>query len=167
VAGARGMVRRVLPGVLLRAGSRTADGGRRPVAVARSGCRADDLADLRPRLLTAADAGWYRGQDTGHLIGSRMSTFVPSTIACRCGTRYDVEVANGLHISLRPDLRQKILDGTFHRFFCPSCGMTTMVDATMSFTDFPRRQWFTIAPGNGLPWRRTWLDLARDSFQAT
>jgi hypothetical protein len=96
-----------------------------------------------------------------------MSTFVPSTIACRCGKRYDVEVANGLHISLRPDLRRNILDGTFHRFFCPACGMTTMIDATMSFTDFPRRQWFTIAPSTGLPWRRQWLELARASFQAT
>ena len=96
-----------------------------------------------------------------------MSTFVPSTIACRCGKHYEVEVANGLHISLRPDLRQQILDGTFHRFFCPVCGMTTMVDATMSFTDFPRRQWFTIAPSTGLPWRRSWLAVARDSFQAT
>jgi hypothetical protein len=96
-----------------------------------------------------------------------MSTFVPSTIVCRCGKRYDVEIANGLHISLRPDLRRSILDGTFHRFFCPACGMTTMIDATMSFTDFPRRQWFTIAPSHGLPWRRQWLELARASFQAT
>lgn len=96
-----------------------------------------------------------------------MSTFVPSRIACRCGHGYDVEVANGLHISLRPDLRQQILDGTFHRFYCPVCGMTTMVDALLSFTDFPRRQWFTVAPSNGMPWRRKWLALARDSFQAT
>jgi hypothetical protein len=96
-----------------------------------------------------------------------MSTFVPSTIVCKCGERYSVEVANGLHISLRPDLRQQILDGTFHRFFCPSCGMTAMIDATMSFTDFPRRQWFTVAPANGLPWRRQWLEIARTSFQAT
>ena len=61
-----------------------------------------------------------------------MSTFVPSTIVCRCGERYTVEVANGLHISLRPDIRQQIFDGTFHRFFCPACGMTTMVDTLMS-----------------------------------
>lgn len=96
-----------------------------------------------------------------------MSTFVPSTIACRCGERYPVEVADGLHISLRPDLRQQILDGTFHRFFCPACGMTTMVDRLLSFTDFPRRQWFTVAPSHGLPWRRQWLDVAQKGFQAT
>ena len=96
-----------------------------------------------------------------------MSTFVPSQIICRCGHRYDVQVANGLHISLRPDPRHQIFEGTFHRFFCPTCGMTTMVDATLSFTDFPRRQWFTVAPSYGLPWRRQWLEIARKSFQAT
>ncbi|HWU86450.1 MAG TPA: CpXC domain-containing protein [Kofleriaceae bacterium] len=96
-----------------------------------------------------------------------MSTFVPSTIACRCGERYAVEVANGLHISLRPDVRRQILDGTFHRFFCPACGMTTQVDTLIAFTDFPRRQWFTIAPSTGMPWRRRWLAVARESFEAT
>lgn len=96
-----------------------------------------------------------------------MSTFVPSTIVCRCGERYRVEVATGLHISRRPDLRQQILDGTFHRFFCPACGMTTMVDDLFAFTDFSRRQWFTVAPSTGLPWRRRWLAVARDSFEAT
>jgi hypothetical protein len=96
-----------------------------------------------------------------------MSTFVPSTIVCRCGERYTVEVADGLHLSLRPDVRQQILDGTFHRFFCPACGMTTMIDKLIAFTDFPRRQWFTIAPSAGMPWRRKWLAVARDSFEAT
>jgi hypothetical protein len=96
-----------------------------------------------------------------------MSTFVPSTIRCRCGEEYSVEVANGLHISLRPDIRQAIFDGTFHKFACPRCGMTTLVDRLLSFTDFPRRQWFTIAPSNGLPWRRKWLAVANESFVAT
>src|SRR4029078_12342463 len=96
-----------------------------------------------------------------------MSTLVPSTIVCTCGERYRVEGANGLHSWQRPDLRQQILDGTFHRFFCPSCGMTSMIDAAISFTHFPRRQWFTVAPASGLPWRRTWLEVARESFRAT
>src|SRR5512140_1883141 len=95
-----------------------------------------------------------------------MSTFVPSLIRCPCGEEYRVEVANGLHISLRPDIRRQIFDGTFHKFTCPACGMPTMVDRLLSFTDFPRRQWFTIAPSNGLPWRRKWLALADESFTA-
>ncbi|MDQ3368465.1 MAG: CpXC domain-containing protein [Myxococcota bacterium] len=96
-----------------------------------------------------------------------MSTFVPSTIICPCGEHYVVEVANGLHISLRPDVRQQLLDGTFHRFSCPACARTTMLDALLAFTDFPRRQWFTIAPSTGLPWRRRWLAIAERGFETT
>jgi len=96
-----------------------------------------------------------------------MSTFVPTTIDCACGERYLVEVANGLHISARPDVRQQILDGTFHRFHCPSCGATTEVDTLLSFTDFPKRQWFTIAPGTALPYRKGYLELANKSYAQT
>jgi hypothetical protein len=45
--------------------------------------------------------------------------------------------------------------------------MTTMVDTLIAFTDFPRRQWFTIAPSTGMPWRRKWLAVARESFEAS
>lgn len=96
-----------------------------------------------------------------------MSTFVPSTIICRCGEHYVADVANGLHISLRPDVRQQILDGTFHRFHCPNCGLTTQIEVLLSFTDFPKRQWFTIAPTTGLPWRRRYLEIAEQGFQST
>jgi hypothetical protein len=91
---------------------------------------------------------------------------VPAAIACRCGARYSVAVANGPLISLRPAIRQQILDGTFHRCFCRACGMTTIVDALLSFADVPRRQWFTVAPSTGLPWRARWLAVARASFEA-
>jgi len=96
-----------------------------------------------------------------------MSTYVPSTIECRCGTRYPAEVANGLHISLRPDVRQQIMDGTFHRFFCPSCGMTTQVETVIAFSDFPRRQWFLIAPDADLPRRAYYIGVAEESFRKT
>jgi len=96
-----------------------------------------------------------------------MSTFVPSTIVCSCGEQYAAQVANGLHISARPDIRKQILDGTFHRFHCPNCGRTTQVEKVLSFTDFPKRQWFTVAPANGLPWRRYYLRVADEGFQST
>lgn len=96
-----------------------------------------------------------------------MSTFVPSTIVCRCGEHYVVDVANGLHISARPDIREQILAGTFHRFDCPNCGVTTQIDALLSYTDFPARLWFTIAPSTGLPWRNRYLEIARQGFEST
>jgi len=91
---------------------------------------------------------------------------VPATIACRCGALYSVDVASGPLVSLRPAIRQQLLDGTFHRCFCRSCGMTTMVDTLLSFVDVPRRQWLTVAPSTGLPWRARWLAVARASFEA-
>ncbi len=96
-----------------------------------------------------------------------MSTFVPSTIVCRCGEHYVVEVANGLHISARPDIRAQILAGTFHRFDCPNCGTITQIDSLLSYTDFPARHWFTIAPSTGLPWRNRYLVIARQGFEST
>ncbi len=96
-----------------------------------------------------------------------MSTFVPSTIICRCGEHYVVEVANGLHISARPDIREQILAGTFHTFSCPGCGAKAIVDKLLSFTDFPNRLWFTVAPSTALPWRRRYLDIARQGFDDT
>jgi CpXC protein len=96
-----------------------------------------------------------------------VSTFRSATIRCRCRRDYQVDVADGLHISLRPDIRQAIMDGVFHRFACPHCGTVTIVEDLLSYTDFPRRHWFTVVPRNGIAHRRAWLDIAHASFQQT
>src|SRR5690606_27679577 len=70
-------------------------------------------------------------------------------------------------VSLRPEVRQAILDGTFHRFVCPSCGRRNTVEKLLAYTDFPRRQWFTVVPRAALTRRSEWLRLAEDSFRAT
>jgi hypothetical protein len=96
-----------------------------------------------------------------------MSSFVARTIACPCGERYVANVANGLHVSNRPDVRAQILDGTFHRFDCPRCGQTAQVDVLLAYTDFPKRQWFTVAPSGCLPWRRGWIEFATSTFESS
>ena len=89
-----------------------------------------------------------------------------ATIACRCGARYPAEVAAGPLVSLHPDVRRQIVGGAFHRFFCRACGMTTLVDAPRWLTDLSRRQWYTVAPSAGLPWRGAWLAAERARFEA-
>jgi hypothetical protein len=96
-----------------------------------------------------------------------VSTFRPAKVRCRCGGAYSVEVAEGLHVSLRPDLRQAILEGAFHRFTCPSCEAVSLVEDVLAYTDFPRRQWFTVVPRSALPRRRAWIELADTSFRQT
>jgi hypothetical protein len=96
-----------------------------------------------------------------------MSTFSPGIIRCPCGHDFEVDVADGLHVSLRPDLRDAILAGSFHRFACPRCARVSVIEKLLAYTDFPRRQWLTVVPAAGLARRSEWLRLAEDSFRAT
>ncbi|HEY5920918.1 MAG TPA: CpXC domain-containing protein [Kofleriaceae bacterium] len=94
-----------------------------------------------------------------------MSTFEPARIRCTCGAEQDVTLANGLHISKRPDIRQQILEGTFHRFPCPACGGHVQIETLLAYTDFPKQHWFTIVPEDELPWRGERVAFAKLVFQ--
>jgi hypothetical protein len=89
------------------------------------------------------------------------------TLVCACGNRFPVEIWEGVHVSQEPELRQQVLDGTFHRFPCIVCGVTAVYDDLIGYTDFPRRHWFTIAPAVDLAYRSKWSALADQSFRAT
>ena len=96
-----------------------------------------------------------------------MSTYRVQPIPCRCGATFDGEVFESLHVSRRPDVRERILDGTFHRFTCPSCGQTVVIERRLAYTDFARRQWFTVFPRIDLRHRDEMVAFARTSFHAS
>jgi len=96
-----------------------------------------------------------------------MSTYRLQPIVCRCGSSFEGELWDSLHVSRRPDVRDQILDGTFHRFACPACGQPVGVERRLAYTDFPRRQWFTVFPRIDLRHRDELVAFARASFQAT
>lgn len=96
-----------------------------------------------------------------------MSTYRIQPIRCRCGAGFEGELFDGLHVSRRPDLRDRILEGGFHRFTCPACGQPVVVERRLAYTDFPRRHWFTVFPRIDLRHRDELVALARRSFQAT
>lgn len=93
-----------------------------------------------------------------------MSTFEPARVRCRCGHEQDVELANSLHITRRPDIRQQILDGAFHRFGCPACGQTFQIEKLLAYTDFDNNHWYTVVPDDELPWRGERVAFARQVF---
>lgn len=95
-----------------------------------------------------------------------MSTFSPGALRCACGHERSVELADSLHVSARPDLRASILAGEFHRFACPQCGRFSTVEKLFAYTDFPRRQWFTVVPPVNLTHRSEWVAYAERSFKA-
>lgn len=96
-----------------------------------------------------------------------MSTARPQWIRCPCSATFQAELFEGLHVSRRPDLREQILDGTFHRFACPSCGEPVVLERRLAYTDFPRRQWFTVHPRIDLRHRDELAAFARRSFELT
>lgn len=97
-----------------------------------------------------------------------MSTFIHAKVACAaCDHVYDGDVAESLHISTRPDLRDDILAGRFHRFQCPACAAFTTIEKVLSYTDFARHHWFTVVPTVELPFLAEWRALADTSFRTT
>ena len=96
-----------------------------------------------------------------------MSTYRRQPIRCHCGSSFEGELWDSLHVSRRPDVRDRILDGTFHRFECPACGQPVVVEGRLAYTDFARRQWFTVFPRIDLRHRDELVAFARTSFQAT
>jgi hypothetical protein len=97
-----------------------------------------------------------------------MSTFVHAKVACAaCAHVYDADVAEGLHISTRPDIREDIVAGRFHRFRCPACAAWTTIEKLLAYTDFTRHHWFTVVPTVELPFVAQWREFAEATFRAT
>ena len=97
-----------------------------------------------------------------------MSFFIHAKVACAaCDHVHDADVAESLHISTRPDVREDILAGRFHRFRCPACAAWTTIEKLLAYTDFDRRHWFTVVPVVELPFLAQWRELAISTFQAT
>ena len=96
-----------------------------------------------------------------------MSTFRARSIRCHANHPFEGELFDSLHVSRRPDVREQILDGTFHRFTCPTCAEPVVVEHRLAYTDFPRRQWFTVFPRIDLRHCEEMVAFAQRSFQAT
>jgi hypothetical protein len=94
-----------------------------------------------------------------------MSTFSPQKVTCRCGHELEIDAADSLHISDRPEIRASILSGDFHTFICPACGGKVIFETLLAYTDFHRWHWFTVFPSPNIRWRSAMVKLARDSFR--
>lgn len=96
-----------------------------------------------------------------------MSKFVPADIQCPCGETYRVQVAESIHAPRVPEIRQQILDGSFHRFTCPHCQQRSSVDKLFIYLDFDAHHWLTVFPEADLARRSYYQKLDEDSFRRT
>lgn len=93
-----------------------------------------------------------------------MSIFHTQTLPCpRCGAEVDFELSLSVNADRRPDLRGAILDNSFQRQACPSCGTSFRVDPEFTYMDVGRGQYIGVWP---LAKRAQWRECAERTQQA-
>lgn len=98
-----------------------------------------------------------------------MSTFRSRQLVCpTCATSFPITILKGIHITRLPEVRGAILDGTFHAFACPGCGMRLRVEEPgVVYTDFERGHYVVVEArgASGIPERaRAHVQEFEDAF---
>jgi hypothetical protein len=63
-----------------------------------------------------------------------------------CGAAVGFKAVMSVNADRRPDLRAAILDGSFQRQPCPSCGKVFRLDPALTYIDVGRGQWIAVFP---------------------
>jgi len=78
-----------------------------------------------------------------------MSIFRTAEVACpACATPASFELVHSVNAGRRPDLRDAILDGSFQRETCPSCGHAFRVEPEFIYIDLGRAQYIGVWPAS-------------------
>lgn len=94
-----------------------------------------------------------------------MSMFNRASMPCPvCGTPKEFELVASVNADRRPDLRCKIMDGSFQRETCDSCGSTFRTQPLMTYLDMGRHQWILVQPGSDVRQWKALQEKARSVF---
>jgi len=87
-----------------------------------------------------------------------MSIFDTLEVRCPgCETPVEFDLVFSVSADRRPDLRAAILDGSFQKKTCPSCGTVFRADPEFSYMDIGRGQYIGVWPPSE---RGAWRDCA-------
>lgn len=75
-----------------------------------------------------------------------MTVFLPHDVRCGCGHAFEAALARAVDAGSSPDVRAAILDGTFHRVGCPSCGQSFTVEKSFVYMDLKRSTVISVRP---------------------
>ena len=75
-----------------------------------------------------------------------MAIFRPHRVECVCGHVFLAPLADSLNFARSPEVRQRVLDGTLHRFECVACGQAMTVDKSFFCTDLSSNMLFKVLP---------------------
>jgi hypothetical protein len=94
-----------------------------------------------------------------------MSLFQTVTLACpACSTPVEFELVASVNADRRPDLREAILDGSFQREACSSCGTHFRAEPQFIYIELGRRLYIAVWP---LAQRHDWracVAMCRQAF---
>src|ERR1044072_7674295 len=82
-----------------------------------------------------------------------MAVYHPYTVKCTCQQSFVAPLARGINVQRTPELKQKIIDGKFHRVTCPNCKKTFTVEKEFSYTDLGNNIFIKVKPVSE---RHTW-----------
>ncbi len=93
-----------------------------------------------------------------------MSVFRSVTVACpACTTEQAFDLVVSVNADRRPDLREAILDGSFQRVACATCGASFRLEPELVYIDLKRGQYVGVWPWE----RRTDWQAAAATTQET
>lgn len=94
-----------------------------------------------------------------------MSKFDPQTFACpRCGREFLAGTAESINFTRMPRARERLLDGSFHRFPCEHCGTVITIDRVFTCVDLRREQFLHVFPlDHEKDWPK-WEEIAGETF---
>jgi hypothetical protein len=94
-----------------------------------------------------------------------MSIFRTLTVQCpACNAALKFELVLSVSADRRPDLREAILDGSFQREACPSCGTKFRVEPEFTYMDIARGQYIGVWPLAKRGEWQTWARKTREVF---
>jgi len=97
-----------------------------------------------------------------------MSIFRKQELTCKaCGTALTFELVHSISADRRPDLRDAILDGSFQRGTCPTCGTEFRVEPEFVYMDIGRGQYIGVWPASKRGEWKDWAQKTRDAFEGT
>ena len=80
-----------------------------------------------------------------------MSRLHSETFPCsHCGASLEMGIVASINADRRPDLRQAVLDDSYQRGSCDSCGKGFRLDPDLAYLDAERGQWLLVRPAEHL-----------------
>lgn len=95
-----------------------------------------------------------------------MSKFEVHRVTCPdCGHTQDVDIYISINADRMSEATDRLIDGSWERFTCESCGHPFFIDNRLLYTDLPHKRWIVRYPFAGRTRYRTLEDEAQKVFR--